>query len=186
MGLTRSMIVEVWSLKFLTACTIMFTLGRNDINCDLSSYGSDGDEIILAIVNVTMAREPFTGFVLSTREPWFPPPNTAFREVDHSNKFAFGSISKVSTVSGIVIPVLGSDGKTNDACEPISSDQWASQPWIVLAKYGNCKDEQKLRNIARTNASAALIYDYRNNSRFIKLATKREFSFIPLFLWFNN
>lgn len=137
------------------------SLGIHEVNCDLTSYGSDGDELTLAIVNVTSV-EPFTGFASNFRD-------------DSGNKFSFGN-GKVGTVSGILIRVLGSDRQTNDACEPISTDQWSNESWIVLAKYGGCKDDQKLRNIAKTNASAALIYDYKSNPRLIKLQTKRKFS----------
>jgi hypothetical protein len=152
--------LDIGSINLLTI--MLLYLGNKEVACDLTSYGSDGDELTLAIVNVTSV-DPFTGFASNFRD-------------DSGNKFTFGS-GKVGTVSGILIKVLGSDRVTNDACEPITSDQWPNEPWIVLAKYGSCKDDQKLRNIAKTNASAALIYDYKSNPRLIKLQTKRKCNF---------
>lgn len=125
------------------------------VECDIA-FGSDGaDELTLAIVNITNM-EPFTGFASNFRD-------------EMGAKFTnFGS-AKIGTISGLLVKVLSGEKQTNDACEPIDPSQWASEPWILVAQHGNCKDEQKMKNIIRTNASAALIYDNKPNPRLVKL-----------------
>lgn len=128
------------------------------ITCDIAFGGDNAEELTLAIVNIT-SMEPFTGFASNFRD-------------DSGAKFtSFGS-SKIGTISGLLVKVLTGEKKVNDACESIDETQWASEPWILVAQHGNCKDEQKMRNIVRTNASAALIYDNKPNPRLVKLKCK--------------
>src|SRR5437868_2391166 len=125
--LSSCLFFHAWSWKLLAACTVVFSsIGRHEVRCDLT-YGNDGNELTLAIVNVTYV-DPFTGFASNFRD-------------DAGNKFTFSS-GKIASITGLLVRVVGSDGTTNDACEPIDSAQWPSEPWIVLAKYGTCKDEQ--------------------------------------------
>lgn len=128
------------------------------IRCDIAFGGDNAEELTLAIVNIT-SMEPFTGFASNFRD-------------DSGAKFtSFGS-SKIGTISGLLVKVVTGERKVNDACESIDETQWASEPWILVAQHGNCKDEQKMRNIVRTNASAALIYDNKPNPRLVKLKCK--------------
>ena len=122
------------------------------------AFGSDGaDELTLAIVNVT-SMEPFTGFASNFKD-------------ESGAKFSSFGPSKIGTVSGVLVKVLSPDER-NDACEAIDPSQWSSEPWILVAQHGNCKDDVKMRNILRTNASAALIYDNKPNPRLVKLKCK--------------
>lgn len=147
------LLYQAYTWNLLAAMFI--SLDKNGVSCDLS-YGSEGDEVTLAIMTVT-SNESFTGFVSNYR--------------DESGKFALG---KLGSLKGILVRVTGPDGVTNDACEPISPNQWPNETWIVLAKYGNCKDDIKMRNIAKTNASAALIYDFKTSPRYVRLMNKSK------------
>ena len=132
--------------------------GSGEVECDIA-FGSDGaDELTLAIVNIT-SMEPFTGFASNFKD-------------DSGAKFTSIGSAKIGTISGLLVRVQSGEKGANDACEPIDPGQWASEPWILVAQHGNCKDEQKTRNIIRTNASAALIYDNKPNPRLVKLKSK--------------
>jgi hypothetical protein len=82
------------------------------------------------------------------------------------------SIGKIGSVSGILVHVSSKERTTHDACDPIDNDLFPSEPWIALAQYGNCRDSVKLKNIANTNASAAVIYNNKAGARLIKMHHK--------------
>ena len=78
-------------------------------------------------------------------------------------------------VSLLIIVHVSSNQKTrHDACEPIDVEVFPSEPWIALAQYGNCRDSVKLKNIANTNASAAVIYNNKAGTRLIKMHQKGQ------------
>jgi hypothetical protein len=142
----------------LIKALILVMWGLSQVTCDIA-FGSDGaDELTLAIVNIT-SMEPFTGFASNFKD-------------EAGAKFTnFGS-AKIGTISGVLVKVVSGEKGSNDACEAIDPSQWASEAWILVAQHGNCKDEQKMKNIMRTNASAALIYDNKPNPRLVKLKCK--------------
>ena len=134
---------------------MFITLDKNGVSCDLP-YGGENEEITLAIMT-TNSNETFPGFLSNYRDEDLRSPSPG-----------------VGYLKGVLVRVTGSDGVTNDACESIDESQWPNETWIALAKYGNCKDDVKMRNIARTNASAAIIYDNRVNPRYVRLNNRRK------------
>ncbi|CAG2166769.1 unnamed protein product [Oppiella nova] len=123
--------------------------------CDFT-YGYETDDFTLAIINLTYT-DPHTG-------------------VQHSEYEEYGkyTVGRIGSVSGRLVTMhVSSNGRqTHDACEPIDADIMPSEPWIALAQYGNCRDSVKLKHIATTNASAAVIYNNRAGTRLIKMHHK--------------
>lgn len=159
--LTR-LLFQACTFNLLAAMFI--SLDKNGgVSCDLS-YGSEENEFILAIM-MTKTNETFTGFVSNYR--------------DENCKFALG---KIGSLTGTLVRVTGPDGVTNDACEPIDPSQWPNETWILLAKYGTCKDDVKMKNIAKTNASAAIIYDFKTSPRYVRLHNKSKYYLIDILL----
>lgn len=116
------------------------------------AYGYDAEEFTLAFVNVT-ALDTNTGQLLDNK-----------REV---GKFGHG---RVSSVTGVLVDMSA----INDACESVDPLYWPREPWIAFLRYGVCDDARQLKNIAATNASAAIIYGSKPISRLGKLYTKSE------------
>ncbi|RWS26118.1 methyltransferase-like protein 9 isoform X3 [Leptotrombidium deliense] len=113
------------------------------------AYAYETDDITLAIINVSYV-DPTTGVFRNERE--------------EIGKF---SIGKIGSVNGVVVHLNG-----NDACDPIDGKLWPSEPWIALTQYGHCTETQKLRNIANTNASAAVMYDAKPAPKVLRVNQK--------------
>lgn len=140
----------LWRLAVISC---LLSRRHSMILCDFT-YGYESDEFTLAFINVTSV-EPAAGALSSPR-----------REV---GKFGFG---RIAAVGGRLVQLVGANGKPTDACEPIDPRLWPAEPWVAFARYGNCGDAHQLRNIASTNASAAIIYENKPVSRLGKMHTK--------------
>lgn len=141
----------LWKLVVISG---LLSRRQSMILCDFT-YGYDSDEFTLAFINVTSV-ESSSNAVGSAR-----------REV---GKFGFG---RIASVAGLLVQIVHpTSGKPWDACEPIDSSLWPSEPWVAFARYGNCGDAHQLKNIANTNASAAIIYENKPVSRLGKMHTK--------------
>lgn len=68
------------------------------------------------------------------------------------------------------------DDVPDDACSPIKLSWIPRQRWILLVKYGNCPDEEKMRHISAVNASAVLIYDNLPGHRLVKFTPSSKHS----------
>ncbi|CAG2107113.1 unnamed protein product [Medioppia subpectinata] len=168
---TRRMYRQL-SLTTLTIIIVIIQMNSNDnsyVLCDFT-YGYETDDFTLAIINLTYT-DPHTGVQHS--------------EYEEYGKYSIGRIGSVSgrmtgaggfvtgNMSYTTLVHVSSNGRqTHDACEPIDADIYPPEPWIALAQYGNCRDSVKLKNIAATNASAAIIYNNRAGTRLIKMHHK--------------
>ncbi|XP_015791109.1 RING finger protein 150 [Tetranychus urticae] len=124
------------------------------ISCDFT-HGLEPEDFSMAIINVSYI-DPITGRLHTQREEFGK----------------YFNIGRIDPVSGLVVHITGPDGGSHDACDSIDPTTWPSEKWIALAVYGNCSEEEKLRNIAATNASAAVIYDNKLGNRYIQLHPK--------------
>lgn len=126
------------------------------ISCDFT-HGLEPEDFSMAIINVSYI-DPITGRLHTQREEFGK----------------YFNIGRIDPVSGLVVHITGPDGGSHDACDSIDPTTWPSEKWIALAVYGNCSEEEKLRNIAATNASAAVIYDNKLGNRYIQLHPKGQ------------
>ncbi|XP_054158194.1 E3 ubiquitin-protein ligase Godzilla-like [Oppia nitens] len=148
--------LNVLLMDDLTATTMSGSGGVGvGVLCDFT-YGYETDDFTLAIINLTYT-DPVTG-------------------VQHTEYEEYGkySIGRIGSVSGRMVHVSSNQRQTHDACDPIDTDTIPSEPWIALAQYGNCRDSVKLKHIANTNASAAVIYNNRHGTRLIKMHHKES------------
>ncbi|RWS07331.1 RING finger protein 150-like protein [Dinothrombium tinctorium] len=122
---------------------------KNSIVLGDIAYAYETDDVALAIINVSYI-DPITGVLRNDRE-----------EV---GKF---SVGKIGSVNGVVVHF-----NSHDACDPIDGNRWPSEPWIALTPHGICTETQKLRNIANTNASAAVMYDIKPGPKIMRVNHK--------------
>lgn len=154
-------IKDVSSLLYALLLSAIF---ENFFSCVASefTYGYETDDYTLAFINITYT-DTRTG--------------RTFSEEEEIGKF---SVGKVDSVNGIVVHVSSNNHTTHDGCYPLDSDNIPHEPWIALLKHGQCQDSTKIRHVALTNASAAVVYSDKSDSKLIKMYPK-VFNLVSIF-----
>lgn len=132
------------------------------VNCEFT-YGYETEEYTLAFVNLTYI-DPHSGKIHSEKE--------------ETGKF---SVGRVEAVNGVIVHASSSNHTRHDGCQPLDTDNLPQEQWIALVQYGNCGESTKLRHIANSNATAAVVYGDKPSPRLVKM-NHRVFQIVSLFI----
>lgn len=127
---------------------------KSVVSCEFN-FGYETEAYLSAVINISYV-DPATGLLT--------------QEHLRMGKLLPG---KNEEVSGIVVHVTSNNHTSHEACDKLDTDILPTdEPFIALIKYGSCRDQVKLRQVADGNAAAAVLYNDNHSTRFIKVERK--------------
>ena len=148
-----------WVAYLLISCVHQsYCLNALSPASSITDFGFSHD--ILANLNVTYVH-PVSG-------EWV-------QEPPRRGKYTRGKIT--STISGVLVHVVNQNGTGHTGCSPLPyGNVIPSEPWIALIKRGECYFDEKVENAFNMNASAAIVYNNKNNDNLDKMTLYSDIS----------
>ncbi|XP_043190555.1 RING finger protein 150-like isoform X2 [Amphibalanus amphitrite] len=132
-----------------------------------SDWSLHDDEYVLAYINVTYT-DPVSGAVI--------------HQGGEIGKFSTGL---VASARGRLVHVRSRNGTAHHGCDGRYENDLppAPQPWVALVRRGLCNFDVKVENAYRNNASAVLIYDYKEGELHrIHLTQRHKDTIVTVFI----
>ena len=108
-------------------------------------------------------------------------PQTNEMRTEKEETGRYGKSSRLDSEWGQVVHVRDSDKNTHGCKKPINAPKGKVR-WIALIQRGTCKIQQKIRNVVLKNASAAVIYETKNDTSPLELSIDYDGRFEELSL----
>ncbi|XP_037087138.1 protein goliath-like, partial [Pollicipes pollicipes] len=151
--------------RALLLCSLL-TAARPQAHQIRSDWGLQDNGYVLAFVNVTY-REPGA----------------------HELSYRGGEIGKYSTglvtsVTGRLVHARSRNGTAHHGCDAVWENVLPSEPWVALVRRGLCNFDVKVENAYRNNASAVVIYDYKEgrNPHRIHLTSRHRNTIVTIYI----